>query len=110
MGGLFGAALLAVNGLTPAPAFADNGASLQDLWPLFDLAVLGGLGLPFLVWMAKRYPPPPEKPLWQPPPYDDYMKNMIEREHWRYSPETKQWTRPADAKPDTSSGPKRGGT
>jgi hypothetical protein len=57
VGAFLGLAFLALSGLIPAPALADNGASLQDLWPLFDLAVLGGVGMPVLVWLANKPTP-----------------------------------------------------
>ncbi len=54
-------ALVAIGLTTPAPVLADNGASLQDLWSIFDLAVFAGLATPVLLWLADaaRIPDPP---------------------------------------------------
>jgi hypothetical protein len=50
--------LAAFGALAPAPAFADNVGNLPDLWAALILAALGGLGIPIVVWLAKR--PEPE--------------------------------------------------
>ncbi len=60
LGAALAMTLVAVAAMAPTPVFADNGTSLIDLWPAFDLAVFAGMATPFIFWMAKRPPPPPE--------------------------------------------------
>ena len=62
VGALLALALLGLTVLAPEPALADNGASLQDLWAVFDAAVLGAAATPVLIWMANRARPPSDNP------------------------------------------------
>jgi hypothetical protein len=54
VGAALAIALLTITALAPMPVFADNGTSLQDLWPAIDIAIFAGFATPFIFWMAKR--------------------------------------------------------
>ena len=58
VGAAIALALLALRAIAPMPVFADNGTSLIDLWPLFDLAVFAGMATPFVIWAGNKYRPP----------------------------------------------------